>query len=48
MSNKYPTTCHTSKMTKIQNKNSVSKGLNYDSDKDRTKESYDIVRSASS
>ena len=43
MSN-YPATCHTSKMTKIQSKNSVSKGLNYDSDKTRTKESFDLAR----
>jgi len=42
--NKYPATCHTSKMTKIQSKNSVSKGLNYIADKDRTKESYDLAK----
>ena len=40
MSN-YPATCHTSKMNKIQNKASVSKGANYDVDKVRTAESFD-------
>ena len=40
----YPATCHTSKMTKIQNKKSVSKSLNYDSDKIRTKESFDLAK----
>lgn len=41
---RYPLTSHTSKMSKIKNKSSVSKGLNYDKDINRTKESLDEAK----